>query len=380
MKKKKLKIRKPASKDWTKAALPGGEIPEISEALSVVMKGSSAIPLVKKEESLLVPTCLPGLNRALRIGGMPMSSICAVHGASKSGKTALCLALARSFQLQSHIVVFIDAEHSLDRSFAANCGVDLNQLQYLGPRTFEQATKEVEGIINNFEVARKKRKIGKDVCLLLVVDSLNKLCPEDELKEISKVGKAFPLRALMSTTWLDRLTPIVGSLPILFVGLAHEKTVMDAKPFQQQYRVKGSSALIYDSTIVIRVTTAGKVKVNKQEVAIVHKGTIEKSKVSSNRETFGFTMGKGVLDYVLGLDYPATLIEEMKHRGKASPVKKDGKNWYHEDLPDGCIYGERNFLLHLREHPDLVDRLTEELNATATDCVVSEYEYEEIDA
>lgn len=376
---KKVKLK---AKTWAKAALPGGEIPSTNPSLDILMKGVGAISFSAKPETVIVPTSLPGLNRALKIGGVPAGTIMLVHGPSIGGKTALGLAIARSFQLGGHVAMFVDAEHSLQQTLVDGCLVDSDQLQYVAPLTYEETAEKVEKAISNLRDGRKSGDIHHSVCLLIIVDSITKLVPESELKALSEVGKGYPLRALMNTVWLDRLTPMIGSLPILFMMFAHEKVKIDAAPFEKKYTVKGGKALIYDSSVIIRVqevekkkrTVAGK----KVIVGSVHQGVVEKSKLDISSEKFRFVMGKGKCGYPVGFDYCEDVVEEAKLRGDDSPIERTTSGvWKHDLLPGGSIKGDAALVDWLRGNPDVVDSFVTELNETAIDVVIEEEEGEE---
>lgn len=362
---------------WTAAALPGSAIPDVRKELGVLLQGVDLKPISEKPATIIVPTVFPGLNRATRIGGVPVSCVCCIHGPSKGGKTAFCLGLVQSFQLQGHFAVYVDAEHTLDKTFVSNCNVDTGQMEYLAPMSYEETTQKVEKLINNLRKGRDNGRIHPNRCLLIIVDSLTKLVPENELEKLSEVGKGFPLRALMNTAWLDKLTPHIGTLPILFVVLAHEKVKIDAKPFEKKYRVKGGESLIFDSTMAIRVSVVGSRKVQvdgkRVEVAIVHKGVIEKSKVGICHEQFIFTMGMGKEGYPVGIDPVDSILEEAKLRGSGCILSRGtGGLWEYPGLPGGKIRGDGNLIEYLRANPDLVDTLIRELNETAINAVVEE--------
>jgi RecA/RadA recombinase len=369
-KKQKSKL----SSSFASAALPDNDIPDTSDQLDILDKGVGSILFSEKEASTIVPTVFTGFNRAIRVGGFPMNAITLIHGPSKGGKTAFCLGLIKSFQMQGHLAYFIDAEHTLDKKFVPNCGVDPNLLKYIAPLTYEETTEKVEKIINNFRNAREKKTISKNTCLLFIVDSITKLVPEKELEELKKVGKGYPLKALMNTAWLDKLTPIVGSLPIQFVILAHEKVKIDAGMFEKKYRVKGGESLIFDSTIAIRIQIAGKKMLGSQgkrvQVATIHKGVVEKSKVGIYNEQFRFVMGMGKKGYPVGIDHAMDVLEEAKLRGKDSPlVREVGAKWTYRDER---IKGDENMVTELRENPDLLNEIITELNETSIGVEVME--------
>src|SRR5580765_7618848 len=59
-----------------------------------------------------------GLDIALGIGGIPRGRICEIYGPESSGKTTLALHVAAEVQKKGGTVVYIDAEHALDVSYA----------------------------------------------------------------------------------------------------------------------------------------------------------------------------------------------------------------------------------------------------------------------
>jgi hypothetical protein len=375
LKPKKKKQKTDNVPSWSRAVLPSTEIPDISEELGVLVKDTGSIMLADKEDSVIVPTRFLGYNRANRTGGSPTSCISLIHGPSQGGKTAFLLGLCSSFQAQGHFAFFADAEHTVEKKLPIYCRVDPNQLPYLAPRTYEQTTKAIEKLISNFEKGRDKGVIDKNRCLLIGVDSITKLVPEEELKELSKVGKGYPLRAMMNTAWLDKLTPVVGSLPIHFAVLAHEKVKLDAAPFEKKYTIKGGRTLVYDSTVAIRIqnekshriTVGGK----RVEVARIHKGVIEKNKMGICHEMFRFVMGMGKHGYPIGIDPIGEIVEEAKLRGENSPiVRKTNGKWVYGT--DHLCTGDEKFKSYLRERPEFVDRLYAEFNATAIDLDVQE--------
>src|SRR5689334_19536582 len=85
-----------------------------------------------------------GLDVALGIGGIPRGRVTEIYGPESSGKTTLCLHIIASAQRAGGYAAFIDAEHALDPSYAARCGVDTANLLVSQPDTGEQALEIVD--------------------------------------------------------------------------------------------------------------------------------------------------------------------------------------------------------------------------------------------
>lgn len=381
-KKKKDMTRAAASQPrpkWAEAALPGQDHPDVNPELDILLGGIKDIDnLEDKDDTIIVPTIFPGLNRALHVSGFPTECIVLLHGPSKGGKTVIALGLCASFQIQGHMAVYVDAEHTLDKQLATNCGTDNAQLKYLRPLTYEQTTDRVEKLIRNFAEGRKKKKIHLDRCLIIVVDSITKLVPENELKEMAKAGKGYPLRALMNSNWLDRLTPMIGSLPITFVILAHEKVKIDAGLFGKKWRVKGGESLVYDSTVAMRSKVEESVKITRNKKTIVvghrHHVTIEKSKVGISHEQWKFVMSNGRDGSPIGIDHARGALEEAKLRGDGVLTRAKGGMWSCKHFDGGKMKGDTKVALWLRENPFVLDEIMADMNVESADAVVSAYD------
>jgi len=362
---------------WARIAVPSARAPDVRADLSVLVGKTGLGMLDQKPSTTIVPTIFPGLNRALHVAGIPASCMAVLHGPSKGGKTALLLGLIRSFQLGGHMSAYIDAEFSLEKLFSSQLGVDNSQLIYRTPESFEETTGIVEDLIVNFRKGREAKKIDPNRCLIIGVDSINKLVPKDELEKLRVTGKQFPIRALLTTIWFDRLTPVVGNLPVLFAAIAHEKVKMDAGMFGKKYRVKGGETLIYDSTVAFRVTMTKVLKSTRGGVQVpigqVHQVKVEKSKVGISHEVFNFVMSNGKGTSPIGFDHVREVMEEIKLRGGDQPlsVVKAGPSWKSEMFPGGIIKGDMATAEWFYSNPAALDQIIMELNVTSTDAVVN---------
>src|SRR3989442_14301748 len=87
----------------------------------------------------VIPTGSIALDLALGVGGVPRGRITEIYGPEASGKTTLCQHIIASAQRAGGFAAFIDAEHALDRTYAARCGVESNNLLLSQPDASAQA-------------------------------------------------------------------------------------------------------------------------------------------------------------------------------------------------------------------------------------------------
>ena len=112
--------------------------------------------------SLLIDDCLG-------IGGIPKGRIIEIYGVESSGKSTLCLQLARECQKNGGAVAYIDSEHSMNPEYAEHIGVNTDELVFAQPDSGEQA----------LEIAEKLVKSGGFD--LIIIDSVAALTPQAEL-------------------------------------------------------------------------------------------------------------------------------------------------------------------------------------------------------
>jgi len=110
-----------------------------------------------------------GLDIALGIGGIPRGRIAEIFGPESSGKTTLALHMAAEVQKAGGTVVFIDAEHALDVSYAKKLGVDTSSLLVSQPDCGEQALEICETLVSSGSVD------------LVIIDSVAALVPKAEI-------------------------------------------------------------------------------------------------------------------------------------------------------------------------------------------------------
>ena len=118
----------------------------------------------------VIPTGCLSLDIALGVGGVPRGRVIEIYGPESSGKTTVCQHIIAEAQRRGGICAFVDMEHALDPSYAAKCGVDINNLYVSQPDTGEQALEIADALIRSGTMD------------IVVVDSVAALVPRAEIE------------------------------------------------------------------------------------------------------------------------------------------------------------------------------------------------------
>lgn len=256
-----------------------------------------------------VRTIFPDFNRATRVGGLPVRRIHTLHGPTHGGKTAFALGLVKSFVDMGYLSGYIDAEHTLGKEFVAELVADLEgRRNFLAdrPLSYEKTIEKVDEFLGISAGICEKHPDHKSI---LVVDSINKLTPERELKNALKgdgddeggggrgktkgsgnltKGHGGRYRAAVNQAWLDHLTPRLAAAQCALVLIAQERDDEDTSTFikTDDFKVKGGKALLFDASLVIRVSKSSPItrnpsdkKSNENIVGFGHRVRVWKSKV-----------------------------------------------------------------------------------------------------
>jgi len=151
-----------------------------------------------------IPTGSISFDLALGIGGFPRGRVIEIYGPEATGKTTLALHVIAEAQKRGGQAAFIDAEHALSPSYAAQIGIDIDNLLISQPDYGEQALEIAEVLVRSGAV---------DV---IVVDSVAALVPKAELE--GEMGDAhMGLQARLMSQALRKLTAIVARSKTCFI-------------------------------------------------------------------------------------------------------------------------------------------------------------------
>lgn len=249
-----------------------------------------------------IPTGSLSLDVALGVGGIPKARITEIFGPESSGKTTICQHIVAECQAQGGTAAFIDMEHALDPTYAARCGVKVDELLISQPDTGEQALEIAETLVRSGAVD------------LVVVDSVAALVPRSEIE--GDMGDAtMGTQARLMSQAMRKLSGAISQTKtaVIFTNQLRQKIgVMFGNP----ETTTGGNALKFYASVRLDVRRVQSIKVGAEIVGNRVRVRVVKNKVSAPFRTaeFDIMYNEGISKSGDILDL-ATNLEVIEKRG-----------------------------------------------------------------
>ncbi|MDA3063066.1 MULTISPECIES: recombinase RecA [unclassified Campylobacter] len=275
-----------------------------------------------------------GLDIALGIGGVPKGRIIEIYGPESSGKTTLTLHIIAECQKAGGICAFVDAEHALDVKYAANLGVDTDNLYVSQPDFGEQALDIVETLAKSGAID------------LIIVDSVAALTPKSEI-DGDMGDQHVGLQARLMSQALRKLTGVVHKMgtTVIFINQIRMKIGMTG--YGSPETTTGGNALKFYSSVRIDIRKIATLKQNEEPIGNRAKVKVVKNKVAPPFKVaeFDIMFGKGVSKVGELIDYGV----------KLDIVDKSGAWFSYGDTKLG--QGRENAKIYLENNPGVADEI-----------------------
>jgi recombination protein RecA len=285
----------------------------------------------------VIPTGSIALDLALGVGGVPRGRITEIYGPESSGKTTLCQHIIANAQRAGGFAAFIDAEHALDRTYAARCGVDTNNLLISQPDTGEQALEIVDSLVRSNAID------------IVVIDSVAALTPRAEIE--GEMGDSHVgLQARLMSQALRKLTGAISNsnTSVIFTNQLREKIgVMFGNP----ETTAGGKALKFYASVRLDIRRIDSIK-QGQDVM----GSRTRVKVVKNKVAPPFRVAEFDIMYSEGISREGGLIDLGLEMGL---VKKSGAWFNVGDIRLG--QGRENAKDFLRQNSDVAGAIEDQI-------------------
>jgi recombination protein RecA len=289
-----------------------------------------------------IPTGSLALDMALGVGGIPRGRITEIFGPESSGKTTLGQHIIAEAQKRGGMVAYIDVEHALDPSYAAKCGVNVDELLISQPDTGEQALEITEALVRSGAI---------DV---IAIDSVAALVPRAEIE--GEMGDAHVgLQARLMSQALRKLAAAIGrsGTAAIFINQLREKVGII---FGNPEVTPGGRALKFYSSVRIDLRRTETIRQGNEAIGSHVKARVVKNKVAPPFRTAEFDI---MFDH--GISREGNLIDLGV---ELELLKKAGAFLSYGDIRLG--QGRESAKQYLAQNPELAQEIEERIRASAT--------------
>jgi recombination protein RecA len=325
----------------------GARAQMLDQTISSIIKrfGDGAIMKLGEATHLdveVIPTGSLALDIALGVGGIPRGRVIEVYGPEASGKTTICQHIVAEAQKMGGLCAFIDMEHALDPTYAARCGVDIENLYIAQPDTGEQALEIAEALIRSGTMD------------IVVIDSVAALVPRAEIE--GEMGDAH--MGLMARLMSQALRKLSGAIKqtntaVIFTNQLREKIgVMFGNP----ETTTGGNALKFYASVRLDVRRIQTIKAGGEVIGSRTRVRIKKNKVAP-------PFGEAEFDimYSHGISKVGDLLDLGVEYGI---IDKRGSYFrYNEEL---IGQGRENAKQFLEENPEIAQAVEQNIRAAAS--------------
>ncbi len=305
-----------------------GSVMKLGEAVAILPVG-------------VIPSGSLALDLALGVGGIPRGRVTEIFGPDASGKTTLGQHIIAEAQKQGGLAAYIDVEHALDPTYAAKCGVNIDDLLISQPDTGEQALEITEALV---------RSGALDV---IVIDSVAALVPRAEIE--GEMGDAhIGLQARLMSQALRKLAAAISKsgTAVIFINQLREKVGII---FGNPEVTPGGRALKFYSSVRIDLRRIDTIKEGNQII-----GSHVRAKVVKNKVAPPFRNAEFDIMFDHGISREGNLIDLSVEQGL---VKKAGAFFSYGDIRLG--QGRENAKQYLSQNPELAREIEREIRASA---------------
>jgi recombination protein RecA len=273
------------------------------------------------------------LDMALGVGGIPRGRVTEIYGSESAGKSTLAVHIMAETQKLGGVAAYIDAEHALDPSYAANCGLNVEELLISQPDSAEQGLDIAEQLVRSGAVDA------------VVIDSVAALVPRAELEgDIGDTHVGLQARIMSQT--LRKLTSTIhrSHTAVVFINQLREKVGVS---YGSPEVTPGGRALKFYASVRIDLRRTESIKQGSEII-----GSRVKARIVKNKVAAPFRVAEFDIMFNQGISKMGDLIDLAVNDGI---VKKSGAFYSYGETRLG--QGRENAKEFLSQHPDIAQTI-----------------------
>ncbi len=273
------------------------------------------------------------LDLALGVGGVPRGRVTEIFGAESAGKSTLAIHLMAETQKSGGTAAYIDVEHALDPAYAANCGLEVDELLIAQPDSAEQALDITEQLVRSGAVDA------------VVIDSVAALVPQAEIE--GDMGDShMGLQARLMSQALRKLTSTIhrSHTAVIFINQLREKIGIS---YGSPEVTPGGRALKFYSSVRIDLRRVESIKQGSEVT-----GNRVRARVVKNKVAAPFRVAEFDIMFGLGISKVGDILDLGATQGI---LKKSGAFYSYGETRLG--QGRENSKEFLTQHPEIADSI-----------------------
>ncbi len=280
-----------------------------------------------------IPTGSLALDVALGIGGIPRGRVTEIFGGESAGKSTLAIHIMAETQQLGGTAAYVDVEHAMDPNYAANCGLNLDDLLIAQPDSAEQALDITEQLVRSGAVDT------------IIVDSVAALVPQAEID--GDMGDShMGLQARLMSQALRKLTSAINRshTAVVFINQLREKIGVS---YGNPEVTPGGRALKFYSSVRIDLRRIESIKQGPEIT-----GNRVRARIVKNKVAAPFRVAEFDIMFNQGISKTGDLLELGANKGI---IKKSGAFYSYGDTKLG--QGRENCKEFLNQHPEIADSI-----------------------
>lgn len=273
------------------------------------------------------------LDKVTGIGGVPQGRVIEIVGPESSGKTTLATEIAVNAQKLGKVAV-IDIEQTYDLKYAAEIGLNVEELYFAQPEWGEMS----------FDIMKALMATGEFSCIIL--DSVAANIPKEQYEGETGHSRMARLAALMSLE-MPKVSIMAHKNNCTIVMLNQFRNNVGG--YGNPLKAAGGDSLPYYASMRIEIRKSNEIEDQRN---------LTKVKIFKNKVSMPFGTAEFYIDWGKGINKKNEVLDLAVEKGL---IVKGGAGWF--TIDDTKLQGDVKVLQFFEDNPEYYQDLVNKLKA-----------------